>query len=312
MAPTRQAARAQVKAWRAAHFGALVRPRQGIETRMIVSVDGAELFYTSRGAGHVCLVPSATGTRLYERQMSRQLGDSHRLVFVDLRGGGQSTGDPGALTFDQVAADFEAVRVDLGVDQVSVIGHSILGALAIEYGRRCPETVRHVVTVGTPPRGDMGWLFARATQFFEEDASDERKLLWRENLAKLPTGTPLEQSFPAQAPLRFFDARTDLVASYQDALVKPDLLAHLLGPLTHEWDVTRDASTLGVPILLAHGRYDYTVPYTLWEGIETVLPTARRHLFLRSGHQPFFEEPEEFAMVVAAWMTNDDGRLRAV
>ena len=238
---------------------------------MIVSVDGADLFYSSRGAGHVCLVPSAVGTRLYERQMSQQLGDAYRLVFVDLRGGGRSTGDPSTLTFDQVAADLEAVRVDIGVGQVSVIGHSILGALAIEYGRRCPETVRQVVTVGTPPRGDMTWLFPRAAQFFEQDASDERKAVWRENLAQLPPGTPLEQSFPAQAPLRFFDARTDMVASYQDALVRPELLAHLMGQLTHEWDVTRDVGTLRVPLLLAHGRYDYTVPYTLWEGIETVL-----------------------------------------
>jgi proline iminopeptidase len=159
----------------------------------------------------------------------------------------------------------------------------------------------------------MTWLFPRAAQFFEQDASDERKAVWRENLAQLPPGTPLEQSFPAQAPLRFFDARTDMVASYQDALVRPELLAHLMGQLTHEWDVTRDAGTLRVPLLLAHGRYDYTVPYTLWEGIETVLPTATRHIFLRSGHQPFFEEPEEFAMVVTAWMKkHDDRQIEAV
>ena len=269
---------------------------------MIVSVDGAELFYSSRGMGRVCLVPSAMGTRLYERQMPQQLSDGQQLVFVDLRGGGQSTGDPGVLTFDQVAADLEAVRVDLGVDQVSVIGHSILGALAIEYGLRCPDTVSHVITVGTPPRGDMAWLFPLAAQFFEQDASDERKAVWRGNLAKLPPGTPLEQSFPSQAPLRCFDARTNMTSLYEDALIKPALLGHLVGQLTKEWDVTLDPSSLRVPLLLAHGRYDYTVPYTLWENIETVMPTATRHVFLRSGHQPFFEEPDQFAMVVAAWM----------
>jgi proline iminopeptidase len=280
---------------------------------MNVRVDGAELFYSSRGTGRACLVPTAMGTRLYEQQMPPRVSEGRRLVFVDLRGGGQSTGDPHALTFDQVAADFEAVRVDLGEDEVSVIGHSILGALAIEYGRRCPDTVSHVITVGTPPRGDMGWLFARATQFFEQDASEERKAAWRDNLAKLAPGTPLEQSFPAQAPLRFFNAHTDMVALYRDAQVKPGLLAHLMGSLTSDWDITRDASSLRVPILLAHGRYDYTVPCTLWDNIETVLPTATRHVFQRSGHQPFFEEPDEFATVVAAWMKRqDDTLVRAV
>jgi proline iminopeptidase len=269
---------------------------------MIVSIDGADLFYSSRGTGPVCLVPSAMGTKPYEGQMPQQLSNGLQLVFVDLRGGGQSTGDPSVLTFDRIAADFEAIRVDLDVDTVAVIGHSIMGVLAIEYARRCPASVSHVMTVGTPPRGDMAWLSGVATQFFEQDASEERKAVLRDNLARLPAGTSVEQSFPAQAPLRFYDARTDLMSLYQEAVFKPALLTHLLGPLTSDWDVTSDPGSLRVPILLTHGRYDYTVPYTLWDGIESVLPLSTRHIFPRSGHQPFLEEPSEFAMVVTEWM----------
>jgi pimeloyl-ACP methyl ester carboxylesterase len=128
---------------------------------MIVSVDDAELFYSSRGVGPVCLVPSAVGTKAYERQMPPQLSEA---------------------------------------------------------------------------------------------------VMW------------------------------------------PALLGHLMGALTKDWDISRDPGSLRVPLLLAHGRCDYTVPYTLWDGIEAVLPTATRHLFQRSGHQPFFEEPDEFATVVTAWM----------
>jgi proline iminopeptidase len=256
-------------------------------------------------------VLSAVGTKPYEQQMPRQLSDGLQLVFVDLRGGGQSTGDPTVLTFDRVADDLEAIRVDLGVEKVAVIGHSIMGALAIEYGRRCPDAVSHVITVGTPPRGDMAWLAPAAAQFFEQDASEERKGVWRDNLAKLPPGTPLEHSFPAQAPLRFYDAHTNMMRWYQEAIIKPALLTHLLGPLMSDWDVTRDPSSLRVPILLTHGRYDYTVPYTLWEGIETVLATSTRRLFLRSGHQPFLEEPDEFATAVIEWMKKPDV-MRAV
>ena len=269
---------------------------------MIVSVNGAELFYSTRGSGPACFVPTAIGTGVYERQMPPQLSEGRQLVFVDLRGGGQSTGDPATLTFDQLADDLEAVRVDLGVDNVAVIGHSIIGALAIEYGRRCPATVSHVVTVGAPPRGDMTWLATEAQQFFERDASPERRAVLRENLTKLPAGATFDQSFLAQAPTRFYDARTDMAPLYKEAIARPALLGHLLGPLTKDWDITSDPSSLRVPILLAHGRYDYTVPYALWDGIEAVLPTATRHVFQRSGHQPFFEEADQFAAVVAAWM----------
>jgi proline iminopeptidase len=270
---------------------------------LTVSVGGADLFYTTRGVGPVCLVPSAVGTKSYEQQMPAQLNEGRRLVFVDLRGGGRSTGDPSDLTFDRLADDFEAVRVDLGVDTVAVLGHSIIGVLAIEYGRRCPSTVSHVITVGTPPRGDMTWLGAASMQFFQQDASDERKSILRENFAKLPPGTPFEQSFMAQAPLRFFDARTDMAPLYQDSDMKPALFAHLLGPLTKDWDIAADPSSLRVPLLLAHGGYDYTVPYTLWDGMEAMLPTATRRVFARSGHQPFYEEPDAFAQALREWMT---------
>lgn len=67
------------------------------------------------------------------------------------------------------------------------------------------------------------------------------------------------------------------------------------GKLTPGWDVTVGAESLRVPLLLAHGRYDYTVPYTLLNGIPSKLPNATFHLFERSGHQPLFEEPERFA-----------------
>lgn len=271
---------------------------------MTVTAQGAELFYSTRGTGPACLVLSAIGTRPYEIQMPRELGDRLKLVFVDLRGGGKSTGDPADLTFDVLAQDLEAVRADLGVERIAVLGHSILGVLAIEYGRRRPASVSHVVTVGTPPRSDMAWGAAQSAAFFEEDASAERKAVLRDNLAKLPPDAPMGQALFAQTPMRFFDPRFDAAPLFEGADVKPGLLGHILGPLTAGWDVTVDAGSLTVPILFTHGRCDYVVPHTLWDGIPDQLPDATFHLFERSGHQPFVEEPERFAQTVTDWMAS--------
>ena len=83
--------------------------------------------------------------------MPEALDDHLQLVFVDLRGGGKSTGNAEDLTFDLLADDLDAVRRALGVERVAVFGHSILGVLAIEYARRRPAHVSHVIAVGTPP-----------------------------------------------------------------------------------------------------------------------------------------------------------------
>jgi proline iminopeptidase len=269
---------------------------------MVVAVDGAELFYSTRGTGVPCIVPCILGIKPYERMMPPPLTDFFRFIYVDVRGGGKSTGNPSDLTFDVMAADLEAVRKALGIDRVAVLGYSILGVLALEYGRRFPDTVSHVIMAGTPPTGDIPKLIQAGTAFFEADGSAERKAILRENYAKLPPGTPPTQAVFAQAPLRFFDPRFDALPLFAEAEMKPELFQHVLGPLTATWDVTADMSSLRVPILIAHGRYDYVSPYTMWKGIVDALPNARQHVFERSGHQAFFEEPARFVEVVREWM----------
>jgi proline iminopeptidase len=269
---------------------------------MNVSVNGAELFYQIRGQGPACLVLSSIGTQPYMRQMPARLDENLRLVFVDLRGGGRSTGQASDLTFDALAEDLEAIRQDLGVDRIAVLGHSILSILAIEYGRRRPDSVSHVIAVGAPPIGDITAVAAAASRFFEADATEERRQVLRDNLANLPADAPFAQTLWAQTPMRFFDPRFDAPPLFAGSELRPELLQHLMGTLTPAWDVTVDAGSLRVPVFLAHGRYDYVVPYTLWDGVADKLPDATLEIFERSGHQPFVEEPDRFVAALLDWL----------
>ena len=269
---------------------------------MKVSVDGAHLYCTAHGSGPACLVLTAIGTVPYERQMAPGLCDHLTMVYVDLRGGGRSTGRATDLTFDRVAEDVDAIGAALGVDRFMLLGHSILGMLALECGRRLPERVSHVITVGTPPHGDMHALGAASAAFFEAEADDARKHRLRDNLAALPPEPPPEHALLAQTPMRFHDPAIDAAPLFADAVSRPELLAHIMGTLAPGWTVTADPASLTAPLLLAHGRSDYTVPHTLWDGIPPALPDATFHLFEASGHQPFFEEPERFTTVVTEWV----------
>ena len=270
---------------------------------MVVSVNGADVFYTTRGRGVPCLMPCILGTPVYERLTPSPLTDHFQFVYVDVRGSGQSTGDPADLTFDVLARDLDAVREDLGLRRAAVLGSSILGVAALEYGRRCPETVSHVIMAGTPPTGDLQAMVTASTAFFAADASDERKAILQENMARLDPATPPTQAIFAQTPMRFFDPRFDAASLFAGSVFNPRVFEHVLGKLTAGWTILDDLDSLRVPILLAHGRYDYVVPFTMWDGIVERIPNAHLHLFERSGHQAFFEEPERFAEVVLAWMT---------
>jgi proline iminopeptidase len=272
---------------------------------MRISVNGAELHYSTVGSGSPCVVLSAIGTKPYIRMTSAALGSRLLVVYVDLRGGGQSTGSAADLTFDVLAADLEAVRRELGAERVAILGHSVLGILAIEYGRRCPKAVSHIIAVGTPPVLDWPKLAADSAHFFDADASDARKGVLRENMARLPEGATPGQGMLAQTPMRFFDPRFDAATVFAESEFRPELLTHVMGTLVNGWDIRSGSDSLCVPLLIAHGRYDYAVPYVLWEGVIETLPCTTMRLFDRSGHQPFLEEPEAFGAAVADWMTGE-------
>jgi pimeloyl-ACP methyl ester carboxylesterase len=154
---------------------------------------------------------------------------------------------------------------------------------------------------GTPPAGDLEELVKASMAFFAADGSQERKTILHENMARLPPGTPPTQAVFAQTPMRFFDPRFDAVSLFADSQFNPQLFEQVL-KLTGQWNVLTGVESLRVPILLAHGRYDYSAPFTMWNDVVEKVPNATLHVFERSGHQTFFEEPARFAEVVLAWM----------
>lgn len=76
----------------------------------------------------------------------------------------------------------------------------------------------------------------------------------------------------------------------------------LFGELSNTYDLAQGPGEVTVPVLIAHGRYHYVVPYTLWEEHGHKLPRHTFSLFEQSGHTPPLEEQERFDQTLLAWM----------
>lgn len=122
-----------------------------------IVVDGAELHVEEVGGGPVALV--LHGGLGLDHRMYRSLdplGEHLRLVYVDHRANGRSTGDAATATMERWAADAAAVaRAIAGDEPVLVIGHSYGGFIAQELMISHPQAVRGVVLVATTP-GQLG------------------------------------------------------------------------------------------------------------------------------------------------------------
>jgi pimeloyl-ACP methyl ester carboxylesterase len=100
------------------------------------------------------------------------LSEHYRLIFVDTRGSGLSgrPADPSKMGSADMADDLEALRIHLGLSEVSILGHSNSGAIALSYAERFPRHVDKLVLIDSQV---LGLSAAGDTQrILSERASD--------------------------------------------------------------------------------------------------------------------------------------------
>ena len=272
-----------------------------------VSVDGAQLHYVVEGQGYPTLVVGST--TYYRRTFGQPLKELLRCAFLDHRGfsPGATTGAQEHYTVDLITDDVEHVRRALGWEQVMVYGHSIHGLMALEYARRYPAHVSHVVMEGTPT--SYGEEFIQSVQDVWDTATPERKarlernLLGIEERLKGMSGPEaMVADYVANGPKLWADPTYDASWLWDGVGINMELMNQILGPIFGGYyDVATRQPPVTAPILVVMGRHDYMVPFTVWDERRRSIGDLTFALFEQSGHTPHLEEPEHFAEELARW-----------
>lgn len=278
-------------------------------TEGVVRAGGIDLPYVVRGSGTPLL---AIGNAAYgSRTFTGPILDHFEMIFVDLRHFVPSDSGPPAetITIDTFVQDIDEIRQHFGFETVAVLGHSIHGNLALEYARRHPHRVTHLVVIGTQPIGFMQGVSPARVAHWESHASDERRAILERNwaplsndsLSKLSTADSVQAMLMANVPLYWHDPTFDWAPMWEGAPQANGEVISRLFQLFFEYDLGQGPGQITVPVFVAAGLYDFIVPPTLWDSELQKLPSATFHLFEESGHTPQFEEPELFAEKLLEW-----------
>jgi proline iminopeptidase len=118
-----------------------------------VDANGVLIYYIEFGKGAPLMIlhggPGADHT--YFLPWILPLARTHRLIFIDERGSGQSERlqDVSKYTIENMADDVEAVRVALGLGKIDLLGHSCGGVLAEAYALKYQEHLNHLILNST-------------------------------------------------------------------------------------------------------------------------------------------------------------------
>src|SRR5687768_1220416 len=130
---------------------------QKVDTEGYVNAgSGVRLFYRLVGTGTepVVLIHGGPGlTSDYLADDLMPMARDHSLLIYDQRGIGRSTlvSDSASLAANRYVDDLEAIRKHLGLEQLTLLGHSWGAAPATLYAMQYPERVRRMILVGTIP-----------------------------------------------------------------------------------------------------------------------------------------------------------------
>jgi non-heme chloroperoxidase len=230
----------------------------------------------------------------WARQYQSALAEEFRLVAYDLRGHGMSAAplEPehytdGALWADDLAAVIE----QLGLERPVLVGWSYGGFIICDYLRAhgqdriaAIDFAGAVVTLGEAAFGTLigpGFL-----DHFPAATADD-----------LPTNIQAIRALVKAWPVRPYPPEEVETLLCSAMVVPARIRANLAAREIDGDDVLR---TLGVPLLVSHGRADTVVLPAMAEHVLATCPTAEPSWYDGVGHTPFLEDPERFNREVAA------------
>lgn len=243
----------------------------------------------------------------YLRPSLDALADRRRqLVYVDLRGHGQSDAPPDASGYSLAAAagDLAALaRIVAERATVDVVAHDFGAAVALELAATHPERVRKLVLVSPVRDGrQVRAMGERARQVLGEAGTRE--------LASLSTaqGTlrdprQLPALFRALGPLWWAQPQppsvTDALARH--VRYRPEADEHFLVQL-EAWDGRRTAQRVRAECLIVSGAQDRSFTAEESRSLADVLAHGRFVEVAAAGHLPFVEQHAAFVHAVRSFL----------
>lgn len=253
------------------------------------AADGVQLAYSMIGQGPPLMKTGHWLTHLeFElespiwRHLYRELARHHTLIRYDTRGNGLSDRTVEDMSFDALVSDVEVVVNAAALTRFALLGVSQGAMFAIEYARRHPERVSHLVLYG----GFAVGRNKRARTVAEREEEDAMRTLMRLGWGK--ENPAFRQLFTSQ----FIPGGTKEQADWFNELQRISATGEMavrIGLATADLDLTSVLAEVRVPTLVMHARDDARVPFDFGRRIAAGIPGARfvplegrNHLFLET------------------------------
>ncbi|MFE4258180.1 alpha/beta fold hydrolase [Streptomyces sp. NPDC056883] len=226
------------------------------------------------------------------RLVAPSLAESYRVVLFDYVGSGRadlSAWDESRYSsLDGYAADALEVCEELGLRDVTFVGHSVSAMVGVLAAAKAPERISRLVMVAPSPRyiDDVDYRGGFSAEDIDEllESLESNYLGWSAAMA------PVIMSNADRPALG-----EELTASF--CATDPDM-ARVFARTTFLSDSRQDLKTVTVPTLVLECRQDVIAPREVGAYVHAAIPGSRLVTLEATGHCPQLSAPEATAEAV--------------
>jgi pimeloyl-ACP methyl ester carboxylesterase len=203
------------------------------------------------------------------------LAQNHEVIIADSRGHGRSTHSSKPFSYELMANDYLALLDRLNIDDITLVGWSDGGILALDIAMRYPARVTKL------------WVFGANT-----------------NLAGLKPNFDQDPVFAAVIA----EAGED----YRRVSPTPNEYDKFLGAISKMWNTQPDykpeeIAKIVAPTVVAVGEYDEAVKREHTEEIARLIPGAKLMVMSEVSHFAGWQNPDLYNRELMAFLDSSDG-----
>jgi pimeloyl-ACP methyl ester carboxylesterase len=256
----------------------------------------------------VVLVHGMAGTSETWGRVLPLLGEHHTVIAPDLLGHGQSGKGDGDYSLGAYASGVRDLLVALGHDRATLVGHSLGGGVAMQFGYQFPEMLERLVLVSSGGLGRELNVLLRSAAL--PGAEYVLPLLFAAGLPSAGTaiaklidgvgfraGADLEEIGRGFASLGDTEARRAFIHTVRG----------LIDPSGQRVDASsRLYLAADIPTLIVWGARDTMIPVEHAHAAHRRVPGSRLEIFEQAGHFPHLSEPRRFAEALSSFIAESE------
>jgi non-heme chloroperoxidase len=222
---------------------------------------------------------------MFEYQYDELAKYGYRCIGIDIRGFGKSDKPFTGYSYDRIADDIKVIIDFLKIKDITLVGHSVGGAISIRYMSRHNDlSVSKLVLLGAAAPS-----FVKRNDFpYGYSKQDVEKIIldtYNDRPTMLQGFTDILFNKYITQPFSHWILNLGLEAAGHSTM-------SLMSSLGSE-NLFNDVQKINVPTLICQGIHDKICPVQFGETLKKEIKNSRLVLFENSGHGLFWEEKDK-------------------